>query len=207
MHTRTAVTRGIVLAVATAALAAGIAKLDGTALATAESRARTALSPIADGAPIVERAHAFTVTFAGTPVEVLPVRYAPRDPGELRNVDRCGFVLLTPDRVQVLPTVGTGYLETLGCTGLDAIAFPDLDRDGQTEIAVIASTHAPPDRYLKTPVVVRRGPDGSFAVDERLTRALDERGGITTITALRRAAQQLSGSPAASTKKNAARSR
>ena len=190
------------LLVATAAFAAGITKLDGAALATAESRAATALASIADGPPTVERAHAFTVVFAATPVEVIPVRYSPREHGALRNVDRCAFVFLTADHTQVVPTVGTGYLETLGCTGLEAVAFVDLDRDGQSEIAVIASTLAPPDRYLKTPLVVRRGSDGAFAVDERLTRALDERGGITTIAALRRAAQQLSGStPVSATKR------
>jgi DNA-binding phage protein len=40
---------------------------------------------------------------------------------------------------------------------------------------------------LKAPVVVRRGADEAFAVDEALSAALNEQGGITTIAALRRA--------------------
>ena len=97
-------------------------------------------------------------------------------------------MILAPDRpAQVVPTTGRGYTESVGCTGFDALAFPDLDGDGHREIAVIQSTLAPPDRSRKTPVVVRRGPDGAFAVDEPLSAALDEQGGIATIAALRRA--------------------
>jgi hypothetical protein len=83
--------------------------------------------------------------------------------------------------------VGAGHLESLGCTGLEAIGFSDLDGDGRVDVALIHATVVPPDRYLKTPVVVRRQADGGFAVDEALTAALDERGGVTSIAALRRA--------------------
>ena len=119
---------------------------------------------------------------------MLPARYAPKPPVPLANVDHCALVFLQPHRpAQVVRTVGSGYTESLGCTGFDAIAFTDLDGDGRLEIAVIQSTLAPPNRYLKTPVVVRRGADETFAVDEPLSAALDEQGGITTIAALRRA--------------------
>ena len=165
---------------------AEIARLDGAALADAESRARAALSSLAEGSPTVERAQAFTVGAAPGTLQVLPVRYAPRASRALGNVDQCALIVLSPDRVQVVRTIGTGYLESLGCTGLDAIGFSDLDGDGRLDIALIHATVVPPDRYLKTPVVVRTQADGDLAVDERLTQALDERGGITTIAALRR---------------------
>jgi hypothetical protein len=183
-----AASSAVVLALARSALAGDVAKLDGSMLAAAEVRARAAMSSVAEGVPSVETSQTFTVPLAGTRVQVLPVRYTPRERGELANVDHCAVVVLWPDRSQVVRTIGTGYLESLGCTGLDAIAFVDLDGDGQLEIALIQATLAPPDRYLKTPVVVRRGADGALAVDEPLTRALDEQGGITTIAALRRAA-------------------
>jgi hypothetical protein len=182
-----AVLAGAVLLVSLPARGTEITRLDGAALADAESRARAALSSLAEGSAIVERTQAFTVGAAPRALQVLPVRYAPRAPGELRNVDHCALVVLSPDRVQVVRTVGAGYLESLGCTGLDAIGFSDLDGDGRLDIALIQATVAPPDRYLKTPVVVRTQPDGSLAVDDRLTEALDERGGITSIAALRRA--------------------
>lgn len=131
----------------------------------------------------------FTVTEGDARVCVLPVRYAPRPPVELANVDHCALVILRPDlRVEVVRTVGTGCTESLGCVGLEAIGFPDLDGDGRFDIALIHSTVAPPNRSLKTPIVVRRQGNGPFAVDESLTAALDAEGGITTIGALRRAA-------------------
>ena len=78
------------------------------------------------------------------------------------------------------------------CIGkVEAIGFVDLDGDGHLDIALIQATLAPPDRYLKTPIVVRGYGDGNFAVDETLTAALNERGGITTIGALQRAVSQL----------------
>jgi hypothetical protein len=166
---------------------AGVVRLQGRALAEAEARARTALASLAEGRPTFDATQAFTVTEGAVRRQVLPVRYAPKPPVPLSNVDHCALVLLWPDRTQVVQTVGTGYTESLGCTGFAAIAFTDLDGDGRLEIAVIQSTLAPPDRYLKTPVVVRRGPDETFAVDETLSAALDEEGGITTIAALRRA--------------------
>lgn len=127
----------------------------------------------------------------------MPVRYPPRSPGELANVDHCALVVLARDRVQVVPTIGSGYLESVGCTGLRAVGFPDVDGDGRLDVALIHATVAPPDRYGDTPVVVRRHADGTFAVDDELTAALDRRGGITTIAALRRAlAERRGGRPA-----------
>jgi hypothetical protein len=154
----------------------------------AETAARTALTSIAEGVPTFDATQAFTAVDAGVRTQVLPARYAPRSPGPLANVDRCALVILRPDRpALVVPTVGVGYTESLGCTGFDAIGFSDLDGDGRIDIAVIQSTLAPPDRHRKTPIVVRNGGDGRFAVDETLTAALDEQGGVATIAALRRA--------------------
>lgn len=154
----------------------------------AAAAARTALTSLADGVPTFDATQAFTVIDAGVRTQVLPARYAPRSPGPLANVDHCALVILRPDRpAQVVPTVGAGYTESLGCTGFDAIGFSDLDGDGRIDIALIQSTLAPPDRHRKTPVVVRNGGDGRFTVEETLTAALDEQGGVTTIAALRRA--------------------
>jgi len=181
----------VLLALSSLVVAGDVVKLDGDTLKGAEARARQALASIAEGDAQVDTSQSFSAAVGGTRAEVLPVRYTPRTPGALKNVDHCAVVVLTAERVQVVPTIGTGYLESVGCTGLEAIAFPDLDGDGRHEIALIQSTFAPPSQGLKTPVVLRRNPDGDVAVDERLTRALDEQGGITTIAALRRAAQRL----------------
>jgi pyrimidine deaminase RibD-like protein len=117
------------------------------------------------------------------------VQYSPPLPGPLANVDWCALAIMVDDRpVETVQTIGTGYTESVGCTDLDGIAFPDLDGDGRFEIALIYSTLAPPDRYGKTPVVVRRSKDGTFAVDAALGEALDQQGGITTLRALRQAA-------------------
>jgi hypothetical protein len=181
----------VALALSTSVLAADTTRLEEAALAAAESRARTAVVSLAVGPAIFDTTQAFTITVAAAKRQVLPVRYAPRAPAPVANVDHCALVILSPDRVQVVQTVGTGYTETLGCTGLEAIGFADLDGDGRLDIALIQATLAPPDRYLKTPVVVRGYGDGNFAVDETLTAALNERGGITTIGALQRAVSQL----------------
>src|SRR5262245_15552219 len=85
---RTAVSSAAVLLLATSALAGDVAKLDGEALAAAEVRAREAMASIATGPPSVEASQAFAVQRGGKRVEVLPVRYTPREHGELRNVDR-----------------------------------------------------------------------------------------------------------------------
>jgi hypothetical protein len=167
---------------------AGTVRLDGPALVEAEAQARTALASLAEGTPTFDATQAFTVTEVETRRQVLPARYVPKPPVPLANVDHCALVILQPDRpAQVVRTVGSGYTESLGCTGFDAIAFTDLDGDGRIEIAVIQSTLAPPDRYLRTPVVVHYRAGETFAVDETLSAALDEQGGITTIAALRRA--------------------
>ena len=178
----------LLVVAASLALAAESARLEGDALATAEVEARAALAPLAEGPPAFDGRQAFTVTEGGAQVRVLPVRYAPRPPVELANVDHCALAILEADRpLAAVRTVGVGYTEALGCTGLDAIGFPDLDGDGRFEIALIYRTLAPPDRARTTPVVVRRQGAG-FAVDQSLSAALDGEGGITTIGALRRAA-------------------
>jgi hypothetical protein len=189
MHfARLAAASAAALALWSSPVDAGPARLQGPALAEAEAQGRAALAPLAEGTPRFDATQAFTVVERGVRRQVLPARYAPKPPVPLANVDHCALVILQPDRsAQVVRTVGSGYTESLGCTGFDAMAFLDLDGDGRLEIAVIQSTLAPPDRYLKTPVVVRRGPAGAFAVDEALSAALDEQGGITTIAALRRA--------------------
>jgi hypothetical protein len=171
------------------AFAAQSRRLEGDALAAAESRARAAVAPLADGSPAIDTRQAFDVAEGGAHTLVVPVRYSPRVPGPLANVDACALAISTGDRpVEAVRTIGSGYTETVGCTGLDGIAFPDLDGDGRFEIALIYSTLAPPDRERKTPVVLRRGKEGAFAVDESLGEALDRKGGITTLGALRRAA-------------------
>ena len=180
----------VALALSTSVFAADTARLEAGALAAAESRARRAVMSLAAGPASFDTTQAFTITVAGARLQVLPVRYAPRAPAPVANVEHCALVILGPDRVQIVQTVGTGYTETLGCTGLEAIGFVDLDGDGRLDIALIQATLAPPDRYLKTPVVVRGHGDGDFAVDDTLTAALDERGGITTIGALQRAVSQ-----------------
>jgi len=178
----------LVLALAATAPGAASVRLEGKALATAEDQARAALASLAEKTPTFNVGQAFTVTGANTRLSVLPARYSPRTPAPLGNVYHCALALLRADRpVEVVQTIGTGYTESLGCTGLDAIGFYDLDGDGSFEIALLYSTLAPPDRYLKTPVVVRAH-GGSFAVDESLTAALNAQGGITTLGALRRAA-------------------
>ena len=185
---KSAAVSAVALILWSSAVVAGTVRLEGPALVEAEARARTALALLAEGTPAFDATQAFTLTEGGARRQVLPARYAPKPPVPLANVDHCALVFLQPDRpAQVVRTVGSGYTESLGCTGFDAIAFTDLDGDGRIEIAVIQSTLAPPDRYLKTPVVVRRGADETFAVDETLSAALDAQGGITTIAALRRA--------------------
>jgi hypothetical protein len=180
------------------ALAAGLAgaaptvRLEGDALAAAESEARDAVAPLAEGTPRVDRSQVFAVTDAGAQFRIVPVRYAPRVPGELANVDSCALVIEQADRpASTVQTIGIGYTEAVGCGGLDGIGFPDLDGDGRFDIALIYSTIAPPDRLRKTPVVLRRNGDGPFTVDATLGAALDAKGGITTIAALRRAAADL----------------
>jgi hypothetical protein len=186
----------LLVVAASRVLAAESARLEGGALATAEEEARGALAPLAEGAPAFEGRQAFTVTEGGARMRILPVRFTPRPPVELANVDHCALLILDAGvPVEAIRTVGTGYTESLGCTGLDAIGFPDLDGDGRFEIALIYSTLAPPDRARKTPVVVRRQGTGRFAVDESLTAALDAAGGITTIGALRRAAAKRGPAP------------
>ncbi len=176
-------------------LAADSVPLAGAALAAAEAEARSALAPLAEGAPTFDARQVFTVTEGGTRVHVLPARYRPRAPAPLANVDHCALALLQPGQTaEIVRTIGTGYTESLGCTGLDAIGFTDLVGDGGFEIALIYSTLAPPDRYRKTAVVVRRR-GSAFEVDESLTAALDLQGGITTIGALRRAAAKLATKP------------
>lgn len=145
---------------------------------------------LAAGPVSFDAAQAFTITVAGARLQVLPVRYAPRALAPVANVDHCALVILGPDRVQIVRTVGAGYTESLSCIGLEAIGFVDLDGDGRLDIALIQATLAPPNRYLKTPVVVRGNRNGDFAVDETLTAALDARGGITTIGALQNALSQ-----------------
>jgi hypothetical protein len=178
----------IVLLLRTTLLAAEAVRLAGEPLAAAEAEAKEALASIAQGAVAIDAAQAFTLSDGGVPLRVLPVRYAPRSPGELQNVDRCALVLLRAHApARVVPTIGVGYTESLGCTGFEAIAFSDFDGDGRLDIALIQSTSAPPDRYLRTPVVLRKTVGGDFAVDEALTAALDEQGGIGSIAELRRA--------------------
>jgi hypothetical protein len=145
------------------------------------------MSSLAQGEVTIERTQAFRVGTGAATMQVLAVRFVPRVPGPLANVDHCALVVLSADRAQVVRTVGTGYLESLGCTGLDAVGFSDLDGDGRLDVALIHATIVPPDRHRKTPVVVRGQAGGDLAVDEALTAALDARGGITTIAALRRA--------------------
>jgi hypothetical protein len=176
---------------ATRVLGAESAPLRGAALAAAKREAQAAAKSLTEGTPTFDSHHAFTVTEGRRRVEVLPMRYPPRRPAPLANVDHCALAIVSPNHhVQIVRTVGVGYTETLGCTALDAIGFPDLDGDGRFEIVLIQSTLAPPDRYLKTPIVVRRQTSGDFGVDESLTAALDEQGGITSIGALRRAASE-----------------
>lgn len=167
-----------------------IARIDQAALATAEARARTALEAVTERPVNFDGAQAFTISVAGARLQVLPARYEPRPPAPVASVEHCALVILGPERVQVVQTVGVGYTETLGCTGFEAISFLDLNGDGNLDIGLIQATLAPPNQYLKTPVVVRGAGDGTFAVDETLTAALDERGGVTTIKALQHAASQ-----------------
>jgi hypothetical protein len=172
-----------------AALSAESTRLNGAALAAAAAEAKGAVAPLADGAPTIDTRQAFAVAERGAQARVVPVRYAPRAPAGLANVDHCAIVITHPDRpVETVHTIGVGYTETVGCTGLDGIAFPDLDGDGRFDIALIYSTHAPPDRYLKTPVILRRLAGGTFAVDAALGEALERQGGIKTLSALRKAA-------------------
>ena len=188
----------LVAGVATgAAHGASIVRVSGDALVAAESDARAALEPLADGKPDVDTKQIFDVTEGDAHVRIVPVRYTPRVPGPLRNVDYCTLVITESNRpVTTVQTIGAAYTEAVGCTGLDGIAFPDLDGDGRFDIALIYSTLAPPNRSLKTPVVVRRNGSGGFAVDEALGAALDAKGGITTIAALRAAAARLKPTPA-----------
>jgi len=181
----------LVVLLLTAGLARGAdsARIEGETLVAAESGARAAVVPLAAGTPTVDLLQAFDVTEGGSHTLVVPLRYTPRQPGELANVDFCALAITVGERpVATVQTIGVGYTETVGCTGLDGIAFPDLDRDGRFEIALIYSTIAPPDRYLKTPVVLRRAKDGAFAVDQALGEKLERQGGIATLSALRRAA-------------------
>jgi hypothetical protein len=165
--------------------------LKGAALAAAKREAQIAAESVTEGTPTFYSKQAFTVTEGRVRVEVLPMRYAPRSPAPVANVNHCALAIVAPNHpVQIVRTVGVGYTETIGCTGLKAIGFPDLDGDGHFEIALIQSTLAPPNRYLETPIVVRRQAGGNFSVDESLTAALDEQGGITSIGALRRAATE-----------------
>lgn len=178
----------LLAAVAAAAPHVTVAPLEGAALAAAEAAARAALEPLAAGRVAVESGQAFAVVERGARMEVVAVRYAARPPAPLANVDRCALVVRRPERpARVVPTIGIGYTEALGCTGLDAVGFSDLDRDGRVDAALVYSTLAPPDRARKTPVVVRQDRDGGFAVDEARTAALDARGGITTIAGIREA--------------------
>jgi hypothetical protein len=172
-------------------------RLQGDALASAEAEARAAAAPLADGKVDVDRTQAFEVSDGTTRVRIVPVRYLPRVPGKLRNVDYCALVIKAANRPPAtVQTIGVGYTETVGCTGLDGIGFGDLDGDGSFDIALIYSTLAPPDRERKTPVVVRRDAGGTFAVDNALGSALDAQGGITTIARLRSAAARLTRTPA-----------
>lgn len=170
------------------ALAAASSRLEGEALAAAEAAARRAVEPYVDGTPTVDATQSFVVSENNEQIRVVPLRFAPKPPGPLANVDHCALAILAQGRATIVHTIGVGYSETVGCTGLDGIAFPDLDGDGRFDIELIYSTLAPPDRERKTPVVVRRS-DGAFAVDDALSAALDAQGGITTLGELRRAAQ------------------
>jgi len=175
-----------------AARAATTVALTGDALAAAQAEAQTALAPLADGKPTVESKQVFEVGDGHARVRIVPVRYSPRVRGPLANVDACALAITDANRpIVTVQTIGVGYTETVGCTGLDSIAFPDLDGDRRFEIALIYSTITPPNRYGKMPVVLRRGAGGAFIVDEALGAALDARGGITTIAGLRAAAAQL----------------
>ncbi len=187
----------VVAGLATAAAGgASSVRLSGDALVAAESEARAALAPLADGKPFIETRQAFEVIDGDAHVRIVPGRYTPRVPGALRNVDYCALVITESNRaVTTVQTIGVAYSEAVGCTGLDGIAFPDLDGDGRFDIALIYSTVAPPDRYLKTPVVVRRNGSGTFAVDEALGAALDQRGGIRTLAGLRAAVGRLKRTP------------
>src|SRR5262245_37230298 len=184
----------LVLALLVSAPSAQSVRLEGKALAAAEDEARAALASLTEK-PTFDDSQAFTVSGAGTRLSVLPARYSPRAPAPLASVYHCALALLRAGRpVEVVRTIGIGYTDGRGCTGLDAIGFYDLDGDGRFEIALLYSTLAPPDRYRKTPVVVRTQGD-AFAVDESLTTALNAQGGITTLTALRRAATKRSATP------------
>ena len=180
----------VALGLLTSGFAADTARIEQAALAAAEARARTAMGSFTERPVSFDATQAFTISVAEVRLQVLPARYEPRPPAPVANVEHCALVILGPDQVRIVQTVGAGYTETLGCTGFEAIGFMDLDGDGNLDIALIQATLAPPNRYLKTPVVVRGHRDGTFAVDETLTAALDERGGITTIGALHRAVAQ-----------------
>jgi hypothetical protein len=172
-----------------AATGAVSVRVQDDALVAAASKAEAAVASLADGSPAVDKAQTFEVAEGDARIVVVPVRYSPKVPGPLRNVDSCALVITVGQQPSAtVRTVGEGYTETVGCTGLDGIAFPDLDHDGRFEIALIYSTISPPAGQRKTPVILRRSKDGPFAVDEELGEALDRKGGITTLGKLRRAA-------------------
>lgn len=166
------------------ALMVGALLMGGCGSATAEG----VLFPDALTAPVPDRPPV-TIRLGGNEdVLVTSVRFEPRpDRTQARNVFWCGVTVAEAGAAaQPIVTIGTGNTEALSCDGMAEIGEVPGPKDGRA-IGVVYRARSPNTEVLTAIILVRRGADRTWVLDENLSERMVQRPGLLSLSGIRAA--------------------